>query len=113
MARGVSGVPDVSDVLLGPESGRPNIDELPADIPVVPPQLPPTELNQIGQILTWIGFENPEHRTAILEDAFDCYEDINSLCTKDITDMPDSFLRRTAANGRIVFGTQKNKRCSA
>ena len=68
------------------------------------------EIDQIREILTWIGFANENNRTSIIDDAFNTYADIHSLKEKDITELSESFSRRTQANGRIDFGIRRTKK---
>ena len=68
------------------------------------------EIDQIGDILEWIGFENQGNRTSIIADAFSTYSDIQTLTDKDITELSESFSRRTANNDRINFGIRRTKR---
>ena len=68
------------------------------------------EIDQIREILNWIGFAVDAQRTSIINDAFSVYADIQSLTEKDITELSESFGRRTAANGRIDFGIRRTKR---
>ena len=72
--------------------------------------VPPPEIDQIGEILTWIGFTDPANRTSIIDDAFNTYADIRSLKEKDISELSESFSRRTQANGRIDFGIRRTKK---
>ena len=68
------------------------------------------EIDQIREILEWIGFANNPDRTSIIQSAFEEYTDIQSLNEKDITELSESFSRRTATNGRIDFGIRRTKR---
>ena len=68
------------------------------------------EIDQIGDILTWIGFENQGNRTSIIDDDFSTYADIQTLTEKYITELSESFSRRTVQNDRINFGIRRTKR---
>ena len=68
------------------------------------------EIAQIRQILKWIGFSIADDRQFIIDDAFESYNDLLELKSKDITDLSASFGRRTALNGRIIFGSRKTKK---
>ena len=68
------------------------------------------EIDQIRQILKWIGFIIADDRQFIIEDAFESYNDLLELTSKDITDISASFGRRTILNGRIIFGSRKTKK---
>ena len=72
--------------------------------------VPPPEIDQIGEILTWIGFTDPANRKSIIDDAFNTYADIRSLKEKDISELSESFSRRTQANCRIDFGIRRTKK---
>jgi len=76
---------------------------------VVPPPVVP-EIDQIGQILTWIGFTDATQRLSIIDDAFNCYMDMLALKEKEMFELSDSFSRRTATTGRIVFGIRRTKK---
>ena len=69
-----------------------------------------SEIDQLREILDWIGFSQNADRTSIIQGAFEEYTDIQSLNEKDITELSDSFSRRTATNGRIDFGIRRTKR---
>ena len=73
-------------------------------VPIVP------EIDQIREILTWIGFQQAIERENIINDAFRSYDDIQALTVKDISDLNDTFGRRTATNGRINFGIRRTKK---
>ena len=68
------------------------------------------EIDQIGQMLTWIGFNNQGNRNSIINNAFSTFADIQDLTEKDITELSESFARRTAQNDRINFGIRRTKR---
>ena len=59
---------------------------------------------EIDQIRKWIGFIIADDRQFIIDDAFESYNDLLELTSKDITDLSASFGRRTILNGRILFG---------
>ena len=69
-----------------------------------------TEIDQIRQILTWIGFNNDAERDDIIDDAMTTYDDILCLTIKDITALATDFGNRTAANGRVCFGSRRTKK---
>ena len=71
---------------------------------------PAPEINQLREILTWIGFTDNANRTNIIRGAFETYSDIQSLNEKDITEMSESYSKRTAAAGKIDFGIRRTKR---
>ena len=85
----------------------------PAFIPVVGPLnvIAPgvTEPETLVQILHWIGFRVPADRQSLIDDCFSSFENLSMLTNKDITAMASDFGSRTAANGRIIFGTIRTK----
>ena len=50
-----------------------------------------SEDDSMKQILHWIGFRTDATQNAIVNDAFDLYEDIHMLTIKDIDSMATSF----------------------
>ena len=72
-----------------------------------------TETDSIAQILHWVGFREEAQHITIMDDAFDSFNDIRVLSTKDISKMADSFGNRTIAHGRMIFGTKRTKRLTA
>ena len=77
-------------------------------LPVNPP--PVQEIDQIDQILEWIGFTDLAHRGRIIEDAFTTYADVQAMNEKDVTELSASFSRRTTTNGKIDFGIRRTKK---
>jgi hypothetical protein len=67
-------------------------------------------LNGMAFILQTIGFTVAAERNSILEAGLAEYEDFRYLVEKDIRDMAEEFGKRTAANGRIVFGLGRTKK---
>ena len=78
---------------------------------VIPQPLP--EIDQISQILEWIGFTDQGQRTRIINDAFTTYDDILAMNDKDVTELSTLFGRRTAANEKIDFGIRRTKKAHA
>jgi hypothetical protein len=68
------------------------------------------EIDQLREILDWIGFAQNADRSSINQGVFEEYTDIQSLNEKDITELSDSLSRRTATNGRVGFGIRRTKR---
>ena len=66
-------------------------------------------VDSMTQILHWIGFRTDEQKESLREDSFESYHDIQSLTEKEVTTMATNFASRTAANGRIIFGTRRTK----
>ena len=71
-----------------------------------------SEQEQISQLLRWIGFTENQ-ASAIIEEGFDCFDDIMICTTSDISKLALSFQKRTAAEGRINFGLKRTKRIKA
>ena len=67
------------------------------------------ESDSMIQILHWIGFRTDAGRQSLIDDAFESFQDIRGLTERDITTMSSDFSGRTAANGRIMFGTRRTK----
>ena len=68
------------------------------------------EVDQIRQVLTWIGFNDNNERDDIINDAMTTYDDILCLTIKDITALASDFGNRTQANGRVCFGSRRTKK---
>ena len=71
------------------------------------------EINSIAQILHWIGFRTEAQHELLMNDAFDSFNDIRVLSTKDITKMAGSFGNCTIQNRHMIFGTKRTKRLTA
>ena len=76
-------------------------------MPVVPAVTP--EIDQLNEILNWIGFSTPTERIAIIDHAFTTCDEIISLKEKYISELAEAFGRRTTSNGRIIFGVSRTK----
>ena len=57
---------------------------------VIPPVV--SEINQICDILAWIGFNESTHRNSIIKDAFTTFDDNLDLDEKDIKDLSESLV---------------------
>ena len=68
------------------------------------------EIDQLREILGWIGFVDNADRESIIKGAFEAYSDIQSLNEKDITEMSESYSKRTTTAGKIDFGIRRTKR---
>ena len=68
------------------------------------------EVDQIRRILTWIGFTIADDRQFIIDDAFESYNALLKLTSKNITDLSSSFGKRTVLNGRIIFVSRRTKK---
>ena len=68
------------------------------------------EVDQIREILDWIGFNDPDDQTSIIEGDFEAYSDIQSLNEKYITEMCESDSKRTVTGGKIDARICRTKR---
>ena len=66
-------------------------------------------IDEMEQTLTWIGFNKTASRDALQID-IEQFEDMLELTKKYVSDLEYSYLKRTAADGRLIFGLQKTKR---
>ena len=74
---------------------------------------PPAAVNprpEMDLALEWVGFGVQNNRTAIMDEAFTDFNDIVEFNEKDIKDLAESFSKRTANDGRIIFGVRRIKR---
>ena len=69
----------------------------------------PDEDEQIGSILEWIGFEEEDERTNLMEEAFESYTEISSTTATDINNLAKDFSKRDG-NNKLVFGMRRTKR---
>ena len=67
------------------------------------------DINEMEQTLTWIGFNTIASRDTLQID-IEQFEDMLELAKKVILDLEYSYSKRTAADGRLIFGLQKTKR---
>ena len=67
------------------------------------------EEDSLLQLLHWIGFRIAAQRELLIADSFTSWEDLRMLTEKDAETMATSFASRTAANGRMIFGTNRTK----
>ena len=88
----------------------------PPFVPVLGNVIVPDNINEaqsIVQILRWIGFREAAARDSLIDDCFGSFADVQSLTERDITTMASDFSSRTAAAGRIYFGTNRTKKLKA
>ena len=64
-------------------------------------------VNAMDTALLWIGFENAVTRNRLRVEGFDAFDDLKSMTEKDIRDLAESYGRRTAADGRFIFGIRR------
>jgi hypothetical protein len=55
-------------------------------------------------ILQWVGFDNVATRNRLREEGISSFEAIRNLDEKAVTQIEDSFGRRSVADGRAIFG---------
>lgn len=78
------------------------------DIPVIPDVIvPPAPPPVMDTILTWIGFDIAVTRERIQAEGFESFEDLKPMKEKDISDLSESYGRRTIADGRVIFGLRR------
>lgn len=66
-------------------------------------------LTEMEMALSWIGFNNPAQRNSLVAEGFSELTDLLDVNEKDIRDMADGFMRRTAAAGRMTIGLRRTK----
>ena len=66
-------------------------------------------INDMDKNWMWIGFNTIVSREA-LQINIEQFDDMLELTEKDISDLEYSYSKRTAADGRLLFGLQKTKR---
>ena len=76
----------------------------------LPPIPERDETQELIQCMQWIGFNDADARTEIVNESFQFYEDLYDLCEKEIDTLSTSFSSRTVANGRINFGLRRTKK---
>ena len=69
-------------------------------------------VNEMEDALTWIGFTVQAQRTALLGDLAN-FTEFSELNKKDISDLAESYGKRTVADGKFIFGLQRTKRLKA
>ena len=67
----------------------------------------PQDNNPMDLALTWIGFDNEVTRNRIQVERFASFDDLKSMKEKDVRDLAESHGRRTAADGRFIFGARR------
>ncbi|KAI2492054.1 hypothetical protein MHU86_22513 [Fragilaria crotonensis] len=70
-------------------------------------EVPPPNGDTMNLALTWIGFDNEATRNRIQVEGFGSFDDLKSMKEKDIRDLAESYGRRTAADGRFIFGIRR------
>ena len=80
---------------------------------VVPPAAPvlpvAPELLSIEQAIVWIGFSIDAQRDTIVDELGDDLEGIGNMTIKEMTELSESYAKRTQTDGRIIFGLQRRK----
>lgn len=74
---------------------------------IAPPDLDVIVVNAMDTALQWIGFENAATRDRLRVEGFDSFDDLKPMKEKDIRDLAESYGRRTAADGRFIFGIRR------
>ena len=70
----------------------------------------PQEEQNVRQILEWVGFQHAITRERITGESFTMFAEIQTLEESDITNLADSFSKRTPAAQRILFGQRRTKK---
>ena len=65
--------------------------------------------DSLVQILHWIGFWTAAQQASIVANCFDSFDNLQMISDKDVRQMSTEFSSRTAASGRIIFGTNRTK----
>ena len=74
-----------------------------------PPAVAPQIVNAMDTALMWIGFDNVATRNRIQVEGFAEFRDLMTMNEKDVRDLAESYGRRTAADGRFIFGVRRIK----
>ena len=61
------------------------------------------------QVLYWIGFQVASSHKALIEDAFDSFNDVRMIMEKEISTMASNLISCTQAIGRMNFGNRRIK----
>ncbi|KAI2491295.1 hypothetical protein MHU86_23277 [Fragilaria crotonensis] len=75
--------------------------DIPDDVVNAPPMM--------DTALLWIGFDQEATRERLRAEGFDTFDDLNGMKEKDIRDLADSYVRRTVADGRTIFGLKRTR----
>lgn len=67
---------------------------------------PPVLVNEMDLALTWIGFDNVAMRKRIQVEGFSSFDDLRSTKERDVSDLAESYGRRTVVDGRFIFGVR-------
>ena len=66
-------------------------------------------MNGMETAVTWIGIDNAGTRNRIQVEGFAEFSDVMTINEKDVRYLAESYGRRTAANGRYIFGVRRIK----
>jgi len=69
-------------------------------------------VNMINHVLIWIGFDVVANRQALCSEIAEI-KDMVDLTEKDITELQESYAKRTQNAGRMYFGLQSTERLKA
>ena len=70
-------------------------------------------LTEVEQVLTWIGFPTAAQMATMQGELGDDLKEIGNLKEKEISELSDSFAKKTVAAEKMVFGLQRIKRLKA
>ena len=78
--------------------------------PIINPPMPPMQImNEMNLAMLHIGFANFGVRQRLRDEGLASFNDLKSLTEKDIRDVAETFGRRTANDGRFIFGIRRTR----
>jgi hypothetical protein len=75
--------------------------------PGFPGPVIPAADDTMDTVLQWVGFENDGTRERLRNEGLSTFGDLKTMKEKDIRDLAESYGRRTAADGRFIFGLRR------
>ena len=92
------------------DDGSDDFDPVPPIPPAANLQQPPAPImNEMNLALIHIGFTQLGVRTRLRDEGLTSFNDLKSLTDKDIRDVAETFGRRTANDGRFIFGIRRTR----
>jgi hypothetical protein len=76
---------------------------------IIPEREDPPIVNGMETAVTWIGIDNAGTRNHIQVEGFAEFSDVMTINEKDVRYLAEPYGRRTAANGRYIFGVRRIK----
>lgn len=74
---------------------------------VIPGPAIPVDDGVMDTVLQWVGFDNVGTRDRLRSEGLSTFDDLKTMKEKDIRDLAESYGRRTAADGRFIFGLRR------